>query len=78
VILASIFIPVGFQRLGFQKKGEARGSLTAFGKRLLRKVLGLVQDGEMWRIRQNRKLYELFKEPDFTIGMKIMTLISQK
>lgn len=39
---------------------------------MLRKIFGPVTDGEVWQIQYNRELYELFKEKDIIVVMKIV------
>ena len=37
--------------------------LSALGEKVPMKVLGPAKDGEVWRMRYDRELYELSKEP---------------
>lgn len=48
--------------------------LSAFGRKVLREVLGPITDGEVWQILYNRELYELFKESHITEVLKMVRL----
>jgi hypothetical protein len=47
---------------------------SAFGRKVLRKVLGPITDGEVWQILYNRELYELFRESHITEVLKMVRL----
>lgn len=47
---------------------------SAFGRKVLREVLGPIMDGEVRQILYNRELYELFKEPHITEVLKMVRL----
>ena len=47
---------------------------SAFGRKVLREVLGPITDGEVWQILYNRELYKLFKESYITEVLKIARL----
>jgi hypothetical protein len=44
--------------------------LSAFERKVLRKIFRPVKDSEVRCIRYNRKLYKLFKEPDIMVVLK--------
>jgi hypothetical protein len=53
---------------------QEEGLLHVVESKVLRRIFGPVKDGEVWRIRYNRELYELLREPDIIVVMKIARL----
>ena len=48
--------------------------LAAFERKILRRIYGPKKDGEVWRIRYNQELYQLYKTPDIIQTIKIARL----
>ena len=49
-------------------------SLYIFERKILRRIFGPVNDGNTWRIRNNRELYNLYQSPDIISSIKISRL----
>jgi hypothetical protein len=47
--------------------------LTKEGK-VLRQIIGPIQDKDHWRVRYNKELYKIFKEPEISTVMKLKRL----
>jgi hypothetical protein len=48
--------------------------LDVFKTKILRRIYGPVQDKGQWRSGYNKELYNLFKEPEFSITIRIARL----
>jgi sorting nexin-29 len=48
--------------------------LDTFERRVLRKILGPVNDGEAWRIRFNEELYNIYKAPRLSVHARLSRL----
>ena len=44
--------------------------VDVFDRKILRRIDGPVWDGEMWRIRKNRQLRDLYREADIGAAVK--------
>ena len=54
------------------KRNEKR--LIVFENKILRKIFGPVQEGEIWRIRKNQELRVLYTDPDIVAIVKARRL----
>ena len=48
--------------------------LNTFERKILRRILGPINENGVWRIRFNHELYQLYKEPTITTYIKIQRL----
>lgn len=48
--------------------------LNAFERKILRRILGPVQDRDVWRNRYNDELYNIYKEPEIGTAIKLRRL----
>ena len=48
--------------------------LDVFERRVLRKILGPVNDGQTWRIRYNNELYNIYKAPKLSEHIRLNRL----
>jgi len=44
--------------------------LVTWERKILRKILGAINDNGIWRIRKNKEIYDLFREPDIIVIIK--------
>lgn len=49
-------------------------ALDVFERKILRRIYGLVQEEDGWRIRYNHELYQLYKTPRLSEHLRIMRL----
>ena len=49
--------------------------LIIFERKILQKIYGPIKEGEIWRIRNNKELYQVYKSPDIFRAIKISRLI---
>jgi hypothetical protein len=47
---------------------------NAFERRILRRIICPIKDKDHWRIKYNKELYEMFKEPEISIVIKLKRL----
>uniref|UniRef100_A0A1B6HHE4 Endonuclease-reverse transcriptase n=1 Tax=Homalodisca liturata TaxID=320908 RepID=A0A1B6HHE4_9HEMI len=43
---------------------KSQKKLITFENKILRRIFGPVQEGDIWRIRKNRELREIYQDPD--------------
>jgi hypothetical protein len=53
---------------------NSENALSAFERKILRRIYGPVQDNSQWRFRYNKELYELHGEPDLVTCIKLKRL----
>ena len=49
-------------------------NLGVFKRKIMRRIYGPVWDGEMWRIRKNCELRDLYGEADMVVAAKVQRL----
>ena len=49
-------------------------AINSFERKILRHILGPVKENDVWRVRYNNELYELYKEPSISIIVKLKRL----
>lgn len=54
-----------------KKSAEA---LDTFERRVLRRILGPVNDGEAWRVRYNDELYNIYEAPRLSVHARLSRL----
>jgi hypothetical protein len=58
----------GCEAWSMTEKGKTR--LNMWERKILRKVHGPVTEQEVWRIKRNEELRELYKAPDLVVDIK--------
>ena len=48
--------------------------LGVFDRKILRRIYGLICEGEIWRLRYNEELYYLYDETDLVTSIRITRL----
>ena len=51
-----------------------KNSINSFERKILQHILGLVKENNVWKVRYNNELYELYKEPGISITVKLRRL----
>jgi hypothetical protein len=49
-------------------------TVDVFELKILQRIYGPVKDCDQWRCRYNKELYDLFKEPRFSVIIRIARL----
>jgi hypothetical protein len=53
---------------------QTENLLNAFEREVLRRIISPITDKDHWRIRYNKELYDIFKEPEISIVINLKWL----
>ncbi|PNF34250.1 hypothetical protein B7P43_G17276 [Cryptotermes secundus] len=62
----------GCEGLTLNKKEES--VINSFKRKILRRIYGPIKENGIWRIRYNKELYKLYKEPEISVTIKLKRL----
>ena len=62
----------GYECWTLNKKDES--VINSFERKILRRIYGPIKENGIWRIRYNKELYKLYKEPEISVMIKLKRL----
>ena len=62
----------GCEVLTMPKKSEKL--IDTFERKILRRIYGPINENGMWKMRSNKEIYDLFKEPEISTLVKLKRL----
>ncbi|PNF32229.1 hypothetical protein B7P43_G17837 [Cryptotermes secundus] len=59
---------------GWMLNKKEESVINSFKRKILRRIYGPIKENGVWRIRYNKELYKLYKEPEISVMIKLKRL----